>query len=92
MVNFVIKKDGAKVPFELEKVKASIAAACDDAEIEEGKKGEIVEKVSAAVMMGLEGKDEVSSSEIKEKAMAELEVVAPEAAQAWKTYEEGKHE
>jgi len=90
MVNSVIKKDGTKVPFDAEKMKASVMSACDDAGFEEEKKNDIAQKVSSGVMASLEGKEEVSSTEIKEKALAELEVMAPEVAEAWKKHEEGK--
>ncbi|OGZ71922.1 MAG: hypothetical protein A2908_02465 [Candidatus Staskawiczbacteria bacterium RIFCSPLOWO2_01_FULL_38_12b] len=90
MITTVIKKDGTKVPFDLERMKSSIAAAAEDAGLLEEEKNSAVEQISSSVIIGLGSKEAVSSSEIKGKILAELEVSYPDIAQAWKKYEQSK--
>ena len=51
MVNFVTKKDGSRVPFDQEKMNASIMAACNDAEIPEDKTDAVIKEISGLVLM-----------------------------------------
>jgi transcriptional regulator NrdR family protein len=92
MVNFVTKKDGERVAFDAEKLKNSIMLACQDAELEEAQQNEIVEKVSSVVMMNLENKEEVSTSQIKTMIMSELDAGYANVSEAWRKYDEGKGE
>lgn len=90
MANFVTKKDGTRVPFNQDKLKDSIAAAGTDAGLPNAEASDIAAQVSALVSQTLEGQEEISSTEIKEKVLAELEVSHPALAEAWKKYEETK--
>ena len=90
MANFVTKRDGSKVAFDQEKIKASVVAAAVDAELSNDQAASIAEEVSNLVSASFEGQEEVSSIEIAEKIVAELEISAPAAAEAWKKYEESK--
>ena len=90
MVNMVTKNDGTKAPFDAEKMKGSIMAACQDAGVSDEEKNNITQKVSAVVMAQLENKEEISSAEIKKMILSELDVSFPEIAQAWRAYDEGK--
>lgn len=90
MANFVTKKDGSKVAFDPEKIKASIVASCLDAELSNDQASDIAQRVSDLVVAALEGQEEVSSTEIAEKIIAELEIASPVVAEAWKRYEESK--
>ncbi len=88
MAKEVIKKDGAKEPFDAEKIKNSIAAAAQRTELSEERKNEVVEKVAATVIQMAEEKDEIATSEIKEKILSELDVVEPAVSEAWRKHEQ----
>ena len=90
MANFVTKKDGTKVPFDSEKMKASITAAALDAGLSEEEAANITQEVFNLVSVSLESQEEVATSEIKEKILSELDVSSPSTAGAWRKYEESK--
>jgi len=88
MAKEVIKKDGAKEPFDAEKIKNSILGAAQRTELSEERKNEVVEEVAAKVIQMAEEKDEIATSEIKEKILSELDVVEPAVSEAWRKYEQ----
>jgi len=90
MANEVIKKDGAKEPFDPEKIRNSIAMAAQEAGLTEERKNEVVEQVANTVIQLAEGKEEITTNEIKEKILSELDQVEPSVSAAWKKYEETK--
>ncbi|MGB9847606.1 MAG: ATP cone domain-containing protein [Minisyncoccia bacterium] len=90
MANFVIKKSGEKEPFDPTKIENSIRAAAIDAGLTPEKIDEIANRVAKIVIEAVAEKDEVNTSEIKEKILAELDVVEPAVADAWRKFEEAK--
>jgi transcriptional regulator NrdR family protein len=92
MTNFVTKKDGEKVAFDPEKITHSIMLACQDAELDEAMQADITKQTSSVVMMNLENKEEVSTTEIKNMILSELDATHPNVSDAWKKYDEGKSE
>jgi len=90
MTNFVIKKDGTKIPFDSEKIKSGIMAAALEAGLSEDEQKDVAEKVSSTVIMALESKEEVSSSEIKDMILSELDASSPSVAESWRKYEQTK--
>jgi len=86
----VIKKNGAKEPFDPEKIRKSIAGAAQRTDIPEERKNEVVEQVTSAVVPTLEGREEIEASEIRETILSELDRVEPGVANAWREYEQGK--
>ncbi|PJC82709.1 hypothetical protein CO006_02155 [Candidatus Roizmanbacteria bacterium CG_4_8_14_3_um_filter_35_14] len=90
MANFVVKKDGTKAPFDSGKIKNSIAAACQDAALPEERKNQVIEQVSAAVIQMAAAKEEVSTSELKENILGQLDSVEPSASAAWRKYDQEK--
>jgi len=88
MAKEVIKKDGAKEPFDAEKIKNSILGAAQRTELSEERKNEVVEEVAAAVIQMAEEKDEIATSEIKAKILSELDIVEPAVSEAWRKYEQ----
>ncbi len=90
MVNFVVKKDGTKAPFDPEKIKNSIAAACQDTALPEERKNQVIEQVSAAVIQMAAAKEEISTSELKENILSQLDSVEPSASAAWRKYDQEK--
>lgn len=92
MAKEVIKKDGTKVPFEAEKIKKAITVAAAATDLPEERKNEVAEQVSDAVIQTLESKDEVTTSEIKESVLAELDKVEPSVSAAWREYDQENKE
>lgn len=90
MAKEVIKKDGTKEPFDAEKIKNSILGAAQRTDLSEERKNEVVEKVAATVIQMAEEKEEIATSEIKDKILSELDSVEPAVSEAWKKYEEEK--
>lgn len=87
MVSVVVKSDGTKEPFDIEKLKKSIGAAARDAGLESGRTSELITQVSAAVFQLVSHNDEVKSGELKEKVLEELSKVEPSVVAAWKKYD-----
>jgi len=90
MANFVIKKDGTKEPFDAEKIKDSIRAAAQQTTLSEERKNEVVEQVAGAAIQMAGEKEEIATSEIKEKILSELDTIEPSISAAWREYEEEK--
>ena len=88
MAKEVIKKDGAKEPFDAEKIKNSILGAAQRTDLSEERKNEVVEQVAATVIQMAEEKDEIATSEIKAKILSELDIVEPAVSEAWRKYEQ----
>ncbi len=88
MASNVIKKDGTKEPFDAEKIKKSIAAAAEQAGLSEERKNEIVGQVAPVVIQMTEEKEEIATSEIREKALSELDRVEPSVSAAWRKYDQ----
>ncbi len=87
MPTSVIKRDGLREPFDADKIRRSIASACEDAGLEEFRKNEVTEQTAGQVLTLLEGSDEVATADIKQKILAELDKVEPSAAEAWRRYD-----
>jgi len=90
MAQEVIKKDGTKQPFDAEKIKKAISAAAQQANLSEERKNEVVEQVTATVVQTAEGKEEIATSEIKEKILSELDSVEPAVSASWRKYDQEK--
>jgi len=90
MAKEVIKKDGTKEPFDAEKIKNSIVAAAQRTDLSEERKNEVVEQVAATVIQMAEGKEEIATSELREKILSELDRIEPSVSAAWRKYEEEK--
>jgi transcriptional repressor NrdR len=90
MANFVIKKDGQKEPFDPEKIRKAISMAADQAGIAEERKNEIVEQVTTSTVQMADTKEEVTTTEIREKILNELNVIEPSVTEAWRKYEQEK--
>lgn len=88
MANFVIKKDGTRVPFDAEKIKTAIMAAASQAGLPEEDSVSITQKVLDSVSLAFADVEEVATSEIKEKVLSELDVISPEVSTSWRKYAE----
>ncbi|MDP3995866.1 MAG: ATP cone domain-containing protein [bacterium] len=88
MATQVIKKDGTKQPFDAEKIKNSIAAAALRTDLSEERQTEVTGQVAAKVVQVAEEKEEISTSEIKESILDELDIVEPAVSEAWRKYDQ----
>ena len=90
MAKEVTKKDGIKQPFAAEKIRNSIAAAAQTTDLSEERKNEVVEQVATAVIQMAEGKEEIATSEIREKILSELDNIEPAISEAWRKHDQEK--
>lgn len=90
MIKLVTKKDGTKEPFDAEKIRKAIAAAASQSSLSPEEQTRVVGQVQTAVMENLGSKEEVTSTEIKENILSELDIHAPAVSAAWREYEQGK--
>lgn len=87
MATQVIKKDGSKQAFDAEKIKKTIALACQEGGCSEERKGQVVEQISASTLALADAKDEIATSEIRDKILAELDALEPAASGAWRKHD-----
>ena len=90
MASEVIKKDATREPFDPEKIRKSIAVASQQANLSEERKNELVGQVATAAIQMAEGKEEIATSEIREKILSELDRLEPSVSAAWRKYEQEK--
>ena len=90
MITQVIKKDGSRESFDIEKIKQNIIAASKEAGLAEEKQKEIVETVSDKVLKTLQEQAEVTHTEIRDLILKELDTSAPVVAEVWRKYEINK--
>jgi transcriptional regulator NrdR family protein len=92
MATFVTKNDGSRIAYDVEKIKHGVMSAAMEAELSEEEAEKIAEEISASISATFEGVEEVSTTEIREKILSELDATHPVVSEAWRKYEEGKHE
>ncbi|MBI1960757.1 MAG: hypothetical protein HYS43_00555 [Candidatus Liptonbacteria bacterium] len=90
MANEVIKKDGRREPFDGDKIRRSIEMASRDAGLPANRVSEITERVAESAIQFATDKDEVTTGELRERILTELNDVEPSVADAWRRYDETK--
>lgn len=88
MATQVIKKNGEKQPFDAEKIRKAIGLACDEGGVAEEKKNQVIEQVLAQALSLADAKEEIATSELKEKILTELDAVEPAASAAWRKHDQ----
>lgn len=83
----VIKSTGKKESFKPEKVRKSIENAITDAGFTISSKMSAVEHASEDAMNLARGKNEVSTKDLRDEIVNDLESDVPKAAQSWRNYE-----
>jgi len=83
----VVKKSGAKEPWNDSKLKDSIAAAANDADLNKDRTKQVMDNVMQKVIDQLCGEKEVTSYMVREIILRELENIEPRVAEAWRKYE-----
>ena len=88
----IIKKDGSKQPFDAAKIKNAIKAAGAETDLADEKVEKAVEQVTATIIQMVAAKEEVTTTEIREKILLELDSVEPAISGAWRKYDQEKKE
>ena len=87
MAKFVIKRDGSKQVFDSEKIKRAIQLAAEQAGLEEDRVSEIVNQVAGSAIALADIKEEIATSEIREKILSDLDTVEPAVSAAWRGHD-----
>lgn len=87
MAKEVIKKDGTKEPFDAEKLKKAIAAAAGQTDLSQERQNEVVGQIANIVIQMADAKEEITTSEIREKILSELDRTEPPISAAWRKHE-----
>jgi len=90
MAEFVIKKDGSKEPFDAEKIRKSITVAASKAGLSEEQINKVAEHVSGVATDLTDEKEEITTAEIKEKILSELDALEPSVSEVWRKYDQEK--
>jgi len=90
MANFVIKRDGTREPFDAEKIRRAITGAAQRTNLPEGRKKEVIEQVLNVALQSAREKEEIKTSELKEKILSELDAIEPSISEAWRKYAQEK--
>lgn len=88
MATDVTKRDESKQAFDAEKVKSSIEKASKDAGLSDERATEVVDQVSAKVLELAEGKEEITTADLREKILSELDSIESSVADAWRKYDQ----
>ncbi|MEA3229323.1 MAG: ATP cone domain-containing protein [archaeon] len=86
----VIKGDGSREDFDADKLRMSIEASANEADISEERAGEVVDLVANMAIEMAESEDEIESSALREKIHNELDAVEPAVSEAWRKFDEIK--
>ncbi len=88
MAQQVMKRDGTKEPFDAEKIKKAVEAAAGRTSLTPERVAEVVKEVSDAVVQYAAGREEIPTSELREKVLNELDRVEPSVAESWRKYDQ----
>ena len=91
MTDFVIKKSGEKALFDEEKVRNSIASAARAVHISEEKINMTADRILGEIRQWVAAQDRVTTSEIKQKVLNQLDTIEPEIAESWRTYDRDRN-
>jgi len=62
--------------------------AANEAGISEDRKNEIVEQATAAVVQMADAKEEITTVEIRDKILGDLDQIEPSVSKAWRIYDQ----
>ena len=83
----VIKRNGKKEPFKPQKLRKSIENAVTDAGFTVTKQMKAIEHASQDAEKLAMGRNEISSKDLRNEIVNDLESDSPKVAQAWRNYE-----
>ena len=87
MVKYVIKKSGKKQKFSEKKIKKCIECAAKDAKIKKDKREKIIEAAIKKVLEYSKNKEELTTAEIRDLVLMELDMIDKSVMRAWLAYE-----
>ncbi len=90
MINFVIKRDGSKEPFDAEKLKRAIASAARNANFPPDKRQDLIDSLAVKVVGHFADKEEITSLSIRDFILQELDAIAPTVSMAWRNHDKEK--
>ena len=90
MANEVVKKDGTREPFDEEKIRRAVEMASREAGLAAERTAEVVDQVSQKIVDMAASKEEITTSEIRDAILSELDMLEPTVSAAWRTYEQAK--
>ncbi len=88
MAKQIIKSDGTKVPVLKAKIDRAISRAANDAKLSTQEINNLVNNVSSTAMEFIESKDKVTSAEVRDLILSELDKVAPSVSAEWRKFAE----
>jgi transcriptional repressor NrdR len=86
----VIKRSGNREPFSEGKLRESIRRASEKAKVNAERTNELIKIISRHGSKIAQQEDEISSQDIRNKILDELEAHKPDMAKAWREYEKNK--
>ncbi len=90
MAKFVIKRDGRKEPFEADKIRRTLTAAAERTNLSMERITQVVEQVSNAAIRLAEGRDEISTKELQEEILRQLDAIEPTISESWRKHRQEK--
>ncbi len=90
MAQYVIKRDGSKEEFDAGKMRNAIETSAREAGLEENRILELVEQVGSAALQLAESKEEIATSELREKILSDLDAIEPSVSKVWRQYDEAR--
>jgi len=87
MSKTVVKKDGTREDFNPDKIKNSVEKAAADAGLTEGRRQELGAEVLERLEKAEQARQEVATSELREKILKILDELAPSVSEAWRKYD-----
>ncbi len=88
MAQQVIKRDGSKEPFDAGKIKKALESAVGRVGLAPERTAEVVKQVLDVVLQFAGEKEEVATSDLRAKVLAELDKLEPSAADSWRKYDQ----
>lgn len=86
MANFVIKRDGTREPFDAEKISRGLKAASQKAGLSSERVEKVVREISAKAVALAAAKEEISTSELRDMILKELDIVEPVVSVSWRQH------
>lgn len=83
----VVKRDGTKEEFDINKVKRSIKKAVIDAGLTIKEKTDVIGEVSRAALETAKEKSEVTAEALREQILTHLDKAASEVSEAWRQFD-----
>lgn len=86
MIKTVIKRDGSREPFDVDKMKRSILNAAESAGLSRESAKSAVSRVVSAVLQYTENQDEIYTESLRNLILDDLDQFVPAASEAWREY------